>query len=57
MRRVSATPRTRAALVVGEPLIGTDGGGPELGRRAHEAVQALVHRARATLVATSSRRT
>jgi 1-acyl-sn-glycerol-3-phosphate acyltransferase len=56
LRRVSGVPHTRASLMVGEPLRPT-AQPTELQRRAHEAVQALVHRARAALTTTSSRPT
>jgi 1-acyl-sn-glycerol-3-phosphate acyltransferase len=48
MKRVSATPRTRVALLAGEP-IQAEGTAKDLERRAHTAVQSLVHEARALL--------
>ena len=55
LRRVSGIAHTRVGVAVGEALRPT-GDPVELAGRAHESVQALVHRARASLT-TSSRRT
>ncbi len=49
MKRVSARPTTRVAMVVGEPMRGEGVDSHALAERAHAAVQALVHRARASL--------
>jgi 1-acyl-sn-glycerol-3-phosphate acyltransferase len=50
MRRVSERPRTHVAVEVGEPITQLPDESPEALRdRAQEAVQALVHRARARL--------
>ncbi len=49
MRRVGGLPRTRVALVAGEPIAPGDRDAQAIQVEAHDAVQALVHRARASL--------
>ncbi|MEZ4301985.1 MAG: lysophospholipid acyltransferase family protein [Polyangiaceae bacterium] len=49
MQRIGGIPHTRAALVVGDPIVPADRDAPALQAEAHAAVQSLVHRARAAL--------
>ncbi|MRG94303.1 lysophospholipid acyltransferase family protein [Polyangium spumosum] len=49
MVRVSGAPRTRAAIVVGEPIVDVGGDVAELRERVRAEVQALVHAARRAL--------
>lgn len=49
MRRVAAVPRTRVALVSGDPILPAGREPAAIQAEAHAAVQSLVHRARALL--------
>lgn len=48
-RRIGGAPRTRVALVAGDPIAPGDREASAIQAEAHAAVQSLVHRARATL--------
>ena len=49
MQRIGRVPRTRVALVAGEPIAPGDREPAAIQAEAHAAVQSLVHRARAAL--------
>lgn len=49
VQRVGGIPRTRCALVAGDPIAPGDRDPPAIQAEAHAAVQALVHKARAAL--------
>jgi 1-acyl-sn-glycerol-3-phosphate acyltransferase len=49
MRRIASVPRTRVALVAGDPIAPADRDPPAIQAEAHAAVQSLVQRARASL--------